>query len=331
MFKLSTVLFFLYLAFPAAAQRYVATPNEFAQWTSDWEDNLAGPQLSQALRSFAEKNPEDLKSPVVAVSCSSPPALKIYLDSGPLKAEPAVKEALLHERAENLVDVIKVIRSTPTGNQLLNRFMPKYGYTFSIQQITPEVQSKLRSQKPVALYQPSQKALYFDKSQPIGRVAFILLHEIVHCLDNDANHAYQKIMVQHEAFHKLAEKTVLHTARRLRKNKKELAINDFNEKDLTPLLTLKRTIDQMTQVRSFRTERLAYDASYQVWKELAALYPGYYSKETGGRGVSALSPIAVSDSHLVSLMRFNPATIERYQAGRCRLPQSSRAPSLDHP
>lgn len=152
---------------------------------------------------------------------------------------------------------------------------------------------------------------------------------MVHALDTESHHAVKQIEQKKAFFHQEMLRIVSSAKQRTRKQAWDLHLEDYTGGELSYLKDLKLEIDQMEAIRSYRTERLAYDISYKAWQELARLYPEYYlpqrpKRRLATRQSSSFEPANFSDPELIQALRLNASVIRRFTSGACKISSGAR-------
>lgn len=333
-FLLMAILAFLG-AISARAEMLVVDDGSrvFYVWAPDWQAKAAGARLFEIIEAESTALSVKAEETVFASTCSQKSPLADKLFSGPVPRDPNKAfpvEAILSKKAARLPDVLAVIGTTDVGARALALFMPGFGYTFKIEQMTNEIRAKFQHNREMvaAAYDPVKKTLYFNREEEIGKVAFVLLHEMVHSLDKEAAVAVDHIEKLQRTFEEKLLEMNSKVAQRTGKLREELQRSDYLPEELVSLIDLKKKIDQAIEIRSFRTERLAHDASFQVWKQLSERYPNYYQVKTpskifGGRSTREIArsdktPFYYDDDFLVAISGLSADVIRQYKAGKCK-------------
>lgn len=121
-----------------ASQYYPSQPK--------WQKSITGIRLFDILEHEVTDN--SIQLPVKAVTCSPPTRAEDFLaqgTSGNKKSEPTfpVGIDLIQSRGREIKDVFKVIRGSLTGNKILDRFLPSFGYKFKVQNMNEGVRTLL--------------------------------------------------------------------------------------------------------------------------------------------------------------------------------------------
>ena len=98
------------------------------------------------------------------------------------------------------------------------------------------------------------------------------------------------------------------------KNANEVTVADFTPAQIETIRKMKRRVQQFDQIRSFRTERRAYDGENQVGKWLLNSAKDYF-RSKGRVPMSFLEP--TSDDFIIQHYGINPAWLEKLKTGRC--------------
>jgi hypothetical protein len=297
----------------------------------------AGVKLMNLLERRAATRAQRATEPAVAVSCDrDAPAsdfmsLEVFNGPAPQTAAKVTLEDLSRPAAR-MSDLFDVIRTTRLGRAVLEKFLPQYGTQVAIRHLTPAaLQSATRPglSSPLAFYRHAERSIYVDRAGERGRVAFVLLHEIIHSLDNKSHLSEARLTALGDVFLKDLTVTINSTASRLRKRQADLMELDYAKEDLSRLERRYAALLEMRDIHSFRAERLAHDSSFDVWKELAALYPGYYRRELAAseRAIRLRRPADVKsiedepwyfdDDNIIRTSGLDPDVIAKFKSGRC--------------
>lgn len=265
----------------------------------------------EQLETAASSKP--LSGPVASPSCTATPTLTDFFAIRPnAQVGPRVTLEMLRQRGPKLTDLWNILRSTQMGSAILRKFEPKYGYEFRV--IFAPIPKKGESLA-AALYRPADKTILIQPDREAGEIAFVLLHEMVHALDGDYRRALDREKELRAVFTSHLEQSVY------LKSKAHLKpVKNAPKREPYPLALLAQEYELLRQFRDmrvYRAERFAYDASYEAWKELSSLYPEYYS----GRGLSG-SPVHYTDEWLAKILKIRPAYLQKYAKGECRPLQS---------
>lgn len=272
------------------------------------------------------------KQPIIADNCTrrSPASdfLNVETFQGKSTAEPVnVPVALLAYPAEQVNDLFNVMRTTKLGRAVVEKFIPIFGTGIAIRHMTEKDQ--LVAPTALAYFRVDEKAIYINKKQERGRVAFILLHEIVHSLDKESQATDAKLAKLSVDFYKDLDRTVNATAYRNSVTSANLMEDHYSAADLERLEQRYAAIQEVKDVMLFQTERLAHDASFTVWNELAAKYPSYYKKPksraeeallrrrpAGAKSVDD-EPWYFDDEKIIRTSNLNGHVIDKLKAGTC--------------
>jgi hypothetical protein len=329
-------LVFLWIALPNGARADVLGPYApiVSQWVSPSREEVGAYKTRKFVDNVARSLLLGPGDSVYASTCRRTLVLAEFLDEAELKRPAPPAEALvLSSPVTQPLDVFKAIRATGLGRAILKKFLPKYGTEIKVEMSDNRTIRSESESSALAFYDPVRRLIRIEKDVEIGMVSFVLLHEIIHALDRDYGLAIQKQGKVREAFDLEVERVAGLAATKYRKRPDQLAQSDIPPEDLDRLGRLKLAMDQMQDIQIFRAERFAYDASYDVWKQLAQLYPDYY-KGKSGRDVAGEArinlkgdPVFYDDDHIVRINNLNPVFIRKYKEGKC-LPWSGSLKSL---
>ncbi len=296
----------------------------FSQWESPSREEVGAYKTRKFIES-AERSlllgPSDTVS---ASTCRRTLVLSEFLDEAELKRPaPPAEAVVLAAPVTQPLDAFRAIRATTLGRAILKKFLPKYGTEIKVEMSdTRSIRDESQSAA-LAFYDPVRRLIRIQRDVEVGMVAFVLLHEIIHSLDRDYGNAIQKQSKVREAFDAEVDRVAGLAATKFRKRPDQLAQSDIPPEDLQRLSKLKRSMDQMQDIQIFRAERFAYDASYDIWKQLAQMYPDYY-KGRQGRDLAGEAkinlkgePVFYDDDHIVHINNLNPVYIQKYKEGRC--------------
>ncbi len=294
-------------------------------WTSPSQEEVGAYKLQKLIQQEERAWVQGPEEPVSASTCRRNLVLAEFLDEAELKRPPAPTEPLsLSAAVTQPLDVFRVIRATTLGRAILKKFLPKYGTEIKVEMSDAATIRNESQSSALAFYDPTRRLIRIEKNVEVGMVAFVLLHEIVHSLDGDYGNAIQKQATVEGAFEKEMERVTGLANAKHPKYPDRLAKSDLPSEDLQRLVRMKRAMDQMHDIQIFRAERFAYDASYDIWKQLGQIFPKYY-KGSQGREVAGKvrinlkgSPVFYDDAHIVSINGLNPAYIQKYKDGKCR-------------
>lgn len=298
-------------------------------WSKPSTKTVGYYKIRKLIKLIAQQETLNATSSVIASSCRKNLVLSDFLDKATLaldQSSPIRKNKLpdLNQPAESVSELFKLLRTTRLGRAILDKFMPLYGYqvkiSFSDKNLTT-----------LAYYDPTQKAIFLKPDTEVGSLAPVLIHEMIHALDVDFHNGIAKIQGAQNTLEQQLKITVQRTATRMGKQPYQLIQNDFYPSDLQYLAKIQTTIEQMNAVQVFRAERFAYDASFDIWKELAQLFPSYYNPQAESvRGLSQIrhkelkgSPKYYTDEHIIESNYLNALYVKKYLSGRCTAFQAS--------
>ncbi len=254
-----------------------------------------------------------LTGPVASPSCTTTPTLTDFFAIRPnAEIGPRVSLEMLKQRGPKLTDLWNILRSTQMGSAILRKFEPKYGYEFRV--VFAPIPKKGEALA-AALYRPADKTILIQPEREAGEIAFVLLHEMVHALDGDYRRALDREKELRAVFTSHLEQSV-----HLKSKAHLKPVKNAPKREPYPLARLAEEYELLRQFRDmrvYRAERFAYDASYEAWKELSSLYPEYYS----GRGLAG-SPVHYTDEWLAKILKIRPSYLQKYAKGECRPLQS---------
>lgn len=329
MSALKTLAFAASLLFMTLVDRAIAlTVNPFAPihdfWTAPTEIEVAYFRAQKLVESIQKRKAIGKFDVIQASTCRKTLVLSEFLNRSDLaptqkRITPSEMAPRLSLPAETASDLFQLIELSTVGSAILKRFLTRYPYELKLEMKEP---GAIRQQKvnAFAIYDPIKKTIWIDKQAPRGIVAFVLLHEIVHALDRDAANAVRKLVPIRDNLNRDLRQLVNSTASKRRKARDQLVETDFIPQDLQRLAERRTLYDQMLTIEIYRAERFAYDAAYDVWRDLARLFPSYYRKE----------PFYYDDDHIVRLNRLNAAYVEKFRQGLCTVyknDQWARTPS----
>lgn len=308
------ILFTLFLAWPAHAK------DSYETLGSTWEpsgDQMLMHRLTKLLLHNSALFVRPAAEPVVAATCVRSPTGSNFVDlvaaDKPVSPTPAVPPATLFAPSKQLKEVFALLRKTRTGRAVLAKFDPKFGFEVKVEQYRDEMK-RAEKRRAAALYDLEKRTIYIDRTESVGNLAPILLHEIVHSLDNDYRRAVEKEKELWGEFDRELENLLRLVASRRRKAVESLTEEDFTQGELNDIIRMKLAMEQFRDIRIYRAERVAYDLYFEVLKELSAQYPDFYLSR--GRQLSSLKPF--SDRDLTRVEGLSPVTIEKYQTGLCK-------------
>jgi hypothetical protein len=299
-----------------------------AQWIAETpafsEDIGAGALRADMLQELEMKTrSQPLLGPVASPSCTAMPTITDFFEVPAMGLAPAVatapasapvEPALLKKVKPSLAELWTILRSTHIGSAILKKFEPKYGYevrvVFSDLKANPK-----RGTTSAALYRPADQTIVIQHDRQAGQIAFVLLHEMVHALDGDYRRALEREKQMRKTFISGLDLRVQ------RDQKPPTASGPAYRKPATvsleQLAKQYELLRQFRDMRVYRAERFAYDASYQAWVELSTLYPEYYQ----GRGLSG-QPQRYTDQWLGKILKIRGTYLDKYRKGECRAVQN---------
>lgn len=256
---------------------------------------------------------QTMEATVASPSCTAQPTITDFFGVDPEAKKPAsgpVDVTLLAKRNPSIQELWSILRSTGIGSAILKKFEPKYGYEVRI--VFSDIpESSNTAARAAAQYRPADKTIVIERQREAGAIAFVLLHEMVHALDGDYRRALDKEKQLREGFQQLLDHNIIATTKLPAKTPK--ARSPKPPPALEELAQQYEVLRQFRDMRVYRAERFAYDASYEAWTELSKLYPAYYQ----GRGLAG-QPVHYSDEWLVKILRIRPKYLEKYRQGACR-------------
>jgi len=272
----------------------------------------------QFLEMAASKATLPRDSAVLAPTCVRLPTLSDFFPSSAVERGTASVpkiQALLARPAARLHEVFEVLKATRWGRAVLAKFLPRYGFEIKIEHFTDAMREEERAggRLAAALYSPMRRTIYIDRSQPVGFVAPILLHEIVHSLDQDAARAAEGETALWKVLAEALDAEIDDAAEKGDKGVDQVTLRDLSPTQISRLGQARLALAQYRDVRIYRMERVAYDVYKQVLRDLSALFPAYY-----GPRLAAGWDQAYGDDALARAENLDPATIARYRAGLCR-------------
>jgi hypothetical protein len=255
--------------------------------------------------------------PIVAATCVRAPTSSDFIDliaaDKPQTPTAPLPRTALARPSTQLKDVFQLLRQTRTGRAVLAKFDPKFGFEVKVEQYHDDMKRQER-RKAAALYDLDRRTIYIDRKEPVGNLAPILLHEIVHSLDKDYRRAVEKEKELWGEFDRELENMLRLVATRKRKSVETLEENDFTHGELQDIVRMKLAMEQFRDIRIYRAERVAYDLYFETLKELTTQYPEFYL--SAGRRPAALK--AFSDRDLIRVEGLSTVTVQKYQSGNCK-------------
>jgi hypothetical protein len=262
--------------------------NPFTPQTNYWTpetETVAGFDKALRLASRVTENMAYRIKKVHASTCRQTLVLSEFMDTAELSrpsspASPKIANSL-KTPAHSVSELFEIIQTTVIGRAILKKFLKSFGYENKIEFHTAKEISQISKQAigvpALAFYAPMRKAIWIDRNAERGQVAYVLLHEIVHALDRDYDLAVSKLapLTKHVGY--LVMRVTRRTSERTRKAFDQLTELDFTNDDINLIAKKLLLLAELQSVQVFRTERFAYDASYDVQKELSKLYPRYYT------------------------------------------------------
>lgn len=293
--------------------------------TNPWESPAAQAFLQSRFQRLIEaaqrRKPPTARQPVYAPSCILTPTASDFFDLADIRgarglASKSKVAPLLDRPAVRLNDVFEVIRATKWGSAVLKKFLPRFGFEIKIEHFTDSMKNDewQRGRRAAALFDVDSRTIFVNRSEKIGTVAPILLHEIVHSLDKDFARAVEYERRLWQELDRDVNQLVRTAAERSGKTIAELLPPDFRPEEIELLAQKKTLVDQFRDVRVYRAERVAYDLYHNVYSELVELFPAFYRPP--GKPSRPASPY--TDEDLVRIERLSVDTIVRYQNGLCR-------------
>ncbi len=294
----------------------------FSQWATPSREEVGSYKTLKFIDGAQRSAPLGQYEKVFASTCRNNLVLSDFLDEAELKRVTPPEPVDLSAPVTQPLDAFRAIRATVLGRAILKKFMPKYGTEIKVEMTDPRAIKEDSRSSALAFYDPLRKLIRIEKDAEIGMVAFVLLHEIVHSLDRDYGNAVAKHMKLYETFYAEVDRVSGLAATRFRKRPDQLAQSDFQPEELARLARLKLAMEQIQDIQIFRAERFAYDASYDVWKQLSDLFPGYYKKKpsraVAGEGFDLKGPpVFYSDDDVVRINNLNPTYIRKFREGKC--------------
>lgn len=307
-----TLIFFGLLASTALGEGYYTPQGGF--WRAPSQEEVGYYKARKTISVLQRSLQFTPDSTVYASTCRQTLVLSDFLDRKELTprktdGQPVVPPASMGQLPTGMAQLFKVIQGTVLGRAVLKKFMPKYGFDVKV---TFEDSTKIRQaarSSTLAYFNPLTREIRVYKSGELGKTAFVLLHEIIHALDSDYRRAVDKQQRLRAQFERELGQLVRSTSTRLGKPKDNLLQVDFPPAELQRLAWMKNVIEEMDMIQIFRAERFAYDASYDVWKELSRIYPAFYRR---------FPPTYHTDEKIVALNGLDGSVIDRYKKGNCK-------------
>lgn len=306
----------------------------FPNWTTPSREEIGAYKTRKFIENASRSRPLTTADWVAASTCRRTLVLSEFLDEAELKLpDPTPEPFTLSGPVTVPLDAFRAIRATTLGRAILKKFMPKYGTDIRVEMSDPQVIREESQSTALAFYDPLRKLIRIERNAEIGTVAFVLLHEMIHALDQDYGMAIRKQAQLKETYEAEVDRVAGLAATKYRKRPDQLSQSDIPPEDIIRLARLKQAMDQMQDIQIFRAERYAYDASYDVWKQLAQIFPDYY-RNPPGRDLAGQNrinlkgePVFYDDDHIVRINNLNPVFIRKYKEGKCK-PWSGSLSSL---
>ena len=305
------------------------------QWTPPSQEQVANYKLQKLIQTLLRSRPLKGKDTVVASTCRQTLVLSDFLDRKELLPKPGDKQipvlaADLDAPPNSVHDIFKLIRLTVLGRAILKKFMPRYGFDISVKFDAKSSIQDGTQNSAVASFNSKEKRIRISRNAKLGSVAYVLLHEIIHAMDVDFVSGLSRVETLNKVYQEQIAQIVSDTAERAGKPGEQLFQWDYNVADIERLIAIRSAADQMQDILIFRAERFAYDASYDVWKSLATLFPNYYTNQKKREITSRFEarmdqePYFHTDDQIIELNDLNLAVINRYKSGLC-IPYSGNA------
>lgn len=238
-----------------------------------------------------------------APSCVKAATLTDFIGvAGAPPLETETLASLLGEPAQSIHSLFKILETSPTASRILAKFRPKFGFEVKVSHFSENDRKLASTPNPAALYDPETRTIYIDKTRKNGDVAFVFLHEMVHSMDQDLEKALEKERQLRETFRAEFAQMVGEFPEIRYDYELPKARRDSISKRYAEMLEYR-------DIRLYRAERFAYDASFAVWKELAKRFPTYYDQHN--------QPSEHTDDTLIKILRLHPETVRNYSTGRC--------------
>lgn len=265
--------------------------------------------LEQAIESEAANLGQQPGESVSAPTCARQPNFANFFSLSDLnvssKPTTANADLILDAPAKSVAAIFKLLRTTEIGRAILDKFAPRYGFDIRVKPFQRTHLASVGKGTAEAVFDIEEKTIYVDLGSALGKVAFVFLHEVVHSLDEELASGYRKEQELREEF----ERELKKIESRTRTTDRILTV-----KERIRLARARLRLQQFQDVRLYRAERFAYDASYKVWQELAYRFPKYYQGE-GKR------PAVHTDAWLVQTMGLRADSITLFQKGKCTVLQ----------
>jgi hypothetical protein len=225
------------------------------------------------------------------------------------------------DRAVYIKDLLGILGGFPVSVATAKKFLPLFeSSTIPVQLVTQEVLARRGMVGAAALCEHifNAKNIYIDKTAEVGEVIPIFFHELTHCVDDELDKNNKKMSeLMLEALTKTSE-LVNQVVYKKNVDSSEVIPSDLSPEDIKTIQKLKRRVQQFDQIRSFRTERRAYDAEHILAKGLLEKYKPYYASK-GRIQTSFLLPH--KDEFIIERYGLNADWIAKLKSGKCETPQ----------
>jgi hypothetical protein len=245
---------------------------------------------------------------IFAISCEKP-ALRLG-PSAQRSLSSAGSSFQLDQTSYYIPDALTLLEETTAGKSLVPVFRERFqSGELKVVQITDMGQSRC-GKAALACFQPDKSTLYVDKSAEVGALAPVLLHEIVHALDEDRQESQKIHEAKAQALNLKYQEAIKEAADRVKKSPLELSVKDFDPKRVTDLAVELKSLREALQILSFKTESLAHQMGHSALLELVQKHRDYYSNR----------PVHSQDRSAADIVKdygLSSEVIEKYLAGKC--------------
>lgn len=210
-------------------------------------------------------------------------------------------------KAEHLNEIFECIRLNPTGSSLLARFLPLFkagAIQISAMESTKlSVKGMTGAAASAFVFDGKKRQILLDMSYPIGIVAPMLVHEIVHSMDLEYLAEFALNQQLWHKFESAASTLLKSTTHKVQKKISEIQIEDIEPSAFFEIRVLKDHFEKHDHNRVFKSEIKAYGQMLQWTREFEDLFPDY----------SAFLAQARSEGHLIGRHLSEKEIIERYR------------------
>jgi len=228
------------------------------------------------------------------------------------------QEIDLRQKASSIQDLIYLMRFTPSGSTVAERFLSKLSKgLLDIEhwdQETPEHQTekwitKKNNYRIGAAFYMDEKVqkLMIDFNQELGVLLPMFFHEATHAIDESYVSSFKRNQLLWESFRTIG----LHVVSKVSKEKnipRELVSeNHCDPEDLIQLRECQEAALSFDQRRLFKTEKRAYHAQALFTEELSQVFPAfkqYVAENFDRRSIFRRIP---TDEEIIKAYELNPA------------------------